>query len=296
MDRMKKREISAEIFFLIALTVSVFGAGLAFLITPSDYRAPIGSVFHNDIAYCNSDNERQEMDIVVPDTATADNLAPVVLYVHGGGWTEGSFRDNIDDYYPPFLIEKGIAFATIDYRLAPEYTYPAQNEDIRCAYDYLQANAASYHLNMERVGFFGDSAGGQLAAMEALDPATRQSVDAVAMFYGVSDLWYQLTEKKDKFALNYLGKHDEALAKSASPRYAQLKGAPPFLLVHGTHDALVPHQESVKFRDVLQQNGVHAQLITLDGASHGFGDDNGSRFQAEAQEHLTRFFAAHLQP
>lgn len=290
---MKKREIIIGVMGLVVIVSGTIGGGLALWNASQSSRQ---SVVYDDIPYCSSTNERQEMDILVPASATDQKPAPVVIYVHGGGWTEGSLRDNIDDYYPPFLIEKGIAFVTVDYRLAPEFTYPAQNDDVQCAYQFLKQNAATYRLDMERVGLFGDSAGGQLAAMQALSSEARDSIDGVVMFYGVSDLWYQLTEKNDQFALNYLGKRDEALAKSASPRYADLTDAPPFLLIHGTKDALVPHQESLLFRDALTQHRISVTLITLEGAQHGFGDDAGSRYQAEAQQHLTDFFERQLLP
>jgi acetyl esterase/lipase len=252
---------------------------------------------YDDVQYCGSDHPKQQMDILVPQDADNSAPAPVVFYVHGGGWKEGSFRNNIDDYYPQFLINKNIAFVTVDYRLAPEASYPTQDNDINCAYTYLKQNAAEYDIDMSRVGFFGDSAGGQLATMQSLRSDVGANAKAVAMLYAVSDLWYQITQKNDHNALLYLGnKRDEGLANKASPFFAPLDTKAAFLLIHGTGDTIVPQSNSERFYDRLKAQGINAQLVLLPGAGHGFGDAVGSKEQAEAQPVLTNFFVKYLEP
>ena len=252
------------------------------------------AVFHDDIRYCQSSHPNLEMDIHVPKTASTSAPAPYVFYVHGGGWKEGSFRNNIDDYYPRFLIKEGIAFITVDYRLVPEATYPAQNNDIACAYAYLQTHAAKYNLDPTRVGVMGDSAGGQLASMEALKSKNKDSVQALATFYGVSDLWYQITENNSKTAIAYLGERDESLAKKASPYYTPLPDKLPGLFIHGTKDSLVTIQNSQRQYERFKKYGAPATLLPVEGAGHGFGDNAGSKAQAFVQPALTQFFKDHL--
>lgn len=252
------------------------------------------AVFHDDIRYCQNSHPNLEMDIHVPKTATNDAPAPYVFYVHGGGWKEGSFRNNIDDYYPRFLIKEGIAFITVDYRLVPEATYPAQNNDIACAYTYLQVHANKYNLDPTRVGIMGDSAGGQLASMEALKSQNKTSVRALATFYGVSDLWYQITQNNSKTAIAYLGRKDEALAKKASPYYTALPDKLAGLFIHGTADSLVTIENSKRQYERFKKFGAPATFLPVEGASHGFGDNAGSKAQASVQPALTQFFKDHL--
>lgn len=253
------------------------------------------AVFHDDIHYCGTTHPRQQMDIHVPKSASEESPAPFVFYVHGGGWKEGSLRNNIDDYYPRFLIDKGIAFVTVDYRLVPEVTYPKQNNDIACAYTFLQKHGERYSLDTNRIGIMGDSAGGQLASMEAFRSSPTGDIKALATFYGVSDLWYQITENNSKTALAYLGgKRDEVLAKKASPYYTPTESAVPTLLIHGTKDTLVTFENSQRQYDRLQAASVESLLTPVEGAGHGFGDDKGSQAQAQVQPELTAFFTRHL--
>lgn len=253
------------------------------------------ATFHDDIQYCQSSHPRQQMDIHVPSSATEAAPAPYVFYVHGGGWKEGSMRNNIDDYYPRFLINQGIAFVTVDYRLVPEATYPEQNNDIACAYTYLQKNGGKYNLDTDRVGIMGDSAGGQLASMEAFRSSPAGDIKALATFYGVSDLWYQITENNSKTAIAYLGGNPtEELAKKASPYYAPIEQAVPTLFIHGTADTLVTFENSKRQYDRLQKASVDSTLLTVEGAGHGFGDNKGSKAQAEVEPILTKFFTERL--
>lgn len=285
------------------ITVAILGAAgiiaaTTLFFTYSDAQGDIFTdiaVFHDDIHYCDSKNPRQQMDIHVPISASKKSPAPFVFYVHGGGWKEGSMRNNIDDYYPRFLIDKGVAFVTVDYRLVPEATYPGQNNDIACAYAYLQKNGANYKLDTDRIGIMGDSAGGQLASMEAFRSSPSGDIKALATFYGVTDLWYQITENNSKTAVAYLGgEKNEELAKKASPYYAPIENAVPTLFIHGTEDSLVTFENSQRQYDRLQAAGVDSALLPVSGAGHGFGDSKGSKAQAEVQSALTRFFTDRL--
>lgn len=265
--------------------------------TPKTLSNGTRAILYDDVQYCNSVHPRQQMDILVPASADTNTPAPIVLYVHGGGWKEGSFRNNIDDYYPPFLLAKGIAFVTVDYRLSPEVSYPAQDNDINCAYQFLMKHGRKFNLRTSQVGFFGDSAGGQLATMQSLRNDTRTNAAAVATLYGVTDLWYQITQKNDTNALLYLGgKRDEALANQASPHFANLRTKTAFLLIHGTNDSVVPLATTQNFYNKLIASGDNAELVTIQGAGHGFGDDVGSKAQAEAESFITNFFEKYLTP
>lgn len=288
---------SSLIYGIIGLIITLSTISLFLIAQKNDQGDMFTDIaaFYDDIQYCNSKNPRQQMDIHVPRGASQENPTPYVFYVHGGGWKEGSLRNNIDDYYPRFLINQGIAFVTVDYRLVPEAVYPAQNQDIACAYTYLQKHGAQYGLDTTRVGIMGDSAGGQLSSMEAFRSSASGDVKALATFYGVTDLWYQITENNSKTAIAYLGgTRDEALAKKASPYHTPVEQAVPTLLIHGTADSLVTFENSKRQYEKLRAAGIEAVLLPVEGAKHGFGDAKGSRAQAEAQEPLTQWFVERL--
>ncbi len=281
--------------FLIGLLVIGTGAGvLIHSLDKGDTFDDI-AVFHDDIHYCTQKHPRLQMDIHVPKQASKAALAPFVFYVHGGGWKEGSLRNNIDDYYPRFLINKGIGFVSVDYRLVPDAVYPEQNNDIACAYSFLQKHGAEYFLDTSRIGIMGDSAGGQLASMEAFRSSPEGDIKALATLYGVSDLWYQITKNNSKTALAYLGGvKNESLAKKASPYYAPIENAVPTLFIHGTEDRLVTFENSQRQYNRLVGASVPALLHPVQGAGHGFGDAQGSSAQASVQPVLTRFFVKYL--
>lgn len=276
---------------LLAVLVSALG-GLAILVAVTWVMLngtsggdSIGQTLR-DVRYCQTSNSSQEYDLYLPSTPRIDGV-PIVIHVHGGGWSSGDKQGGIADHYADAFAQRGIAFASVDYRLATEAVYPAQNEDVQCAVEHLQANAERYGINGENVIMMGDSAGGHLAALEGLD-AVNDHVKGVIMLYGVSDLWAQITKYKDTNAIHYLGKRDETLAKQASPLYQRLAGAPPFLLIHGTNDSIVPASESQYFAEQLRKNNSQALYIPIEGAGHAFAD-GVSDHEERAREHVIEF-------
>ncbi len=231
------------------------------------------AIVTRDIKYCKTQNPSQEYDIFIPRHRPFGD-APVVVNVHGGGWRWGNRINGIEEHYAGEFTSRGIAFVSIDYRLADEAVYPSQNEDVHCALEHIRANEEKYNIDTRNIVIMGDSAGGHLAAMEALIPETKNEVDGVVMLYGVSDLWNQITNYKDINAIHYLGAKNEALAKQASPMYADLNNAPPFLLIHGTSDSIVPASDSEKFTNKLKQNNNSAIFMPVNGAEHAFVGGN----------------------
>ncbi len=138
------------------------------------------------------------MDIYYPDGHTADSNDPAVVYVHGGGWTTGSRDQGEGARYIPALVANGYVVFAVDYRLAPEYQFPAQIEDVQCAVRHIRAEEASYGIDTERIGALGGSAGGQLVnLLGTADPGDfdkvggyegySSEVTAVVDMYGASD-------------------------------------------------------------------------------------------------------------
>jgi acetyl esterase/lipase len=118
-----------------------------------------------DVTYCNS----QKLDLYIPRDAGMHPL-PLAIYVHGGGMTSGD-KSDLSPVILDTLAAGGFAVASVDYRLAPQFRYPAQIEDVDCAIRYLRTKAVLYGLNGQEIFAFGTSVGGQLVALAALGGA-----------------------------------------------------------------------------------------------------------------------------
>lgn len=226
------------------------------------------------LQYCGDKDSSRTLDYFRPKGAGTTKL-PLVVYIHGGGWRRGDENNPLLNNYGSQFIQKGIAVAAIDYRLNSANPFPDQNDDIACALSYLDANAAKLHIDIQKTLFFGDSAGGQLAAFAALNiPYNNYDYEApvgVIDFYGVSDFSKIVGgTNPDLNARYYLGSKYNKVADAASPLTYVTKNAPRFLFIHGTKDTVVPISQSRILYDQLTKVGIDAEYITVQGAGHGF--------------------------
>ena len=214
--------------------------------------------------------------------------APLVLLLHGGSWSGGSPASLDDEMFA--LARRGYTAATIEYRLtqAPRNVFPAAAADVRCALRMLRRRAGEYHIAPERVAAMGYSAGGHLASLLGTGAALREldavgcdggdadvRVQAVVSYAGPQDLRVNgpYTQEQADIVTNFLGVFpgdDPAIATLASPIAHVRAGAPPFLLVHGTDDELVPVSHPRRMVTTLRQAGTPASLIELKDIGHGF--------------------------
>jgi acetyl esterase/lipase len=214
------------------------------------------------------------LDLHVPP---GDGPFPTVLWIHGGGWTEGS-RVWLPDTIAPFglherLVARGYAVADVDYRLAREAQYPAQLVDVQAAIRWLRVFSGELKLDPARFATLGESAGGHLAAMAALTGEGETAIQAVVDWYGASDLDFRnLDDVTTAPAMLLGGPVGERLdfARWASPRHRVHAGAPPFLLMHGVEDVVVPYEQSVAMAQALRAQGVRADVYPVEGAGHCF--------------------------
>jgi acetyl esterase/lipase len=211
-------------------------------------------------------------------------LAPVVLFLHGGGWRRGSRRtftpglSDADSFGR--ITSAGFAVASADYRLSGEARFPAQLEDVLSAVGWLQKEGPRHGLDGNRIVLWGESAGAHLAALGGLSGAP--GVRGVVDWYGPADLTTmgrQLNpDDPGEFDLDsgtreaeliggWVGALPEA-ARAASPALQVREGAPPFHISHGTADSLVPFAQSAEFADALRSHGAEVELVPVDGASH----------------------------
>jgi acetyl esterase/lipase len=249
-----------------------------------------------NIEYSKAGADQLLLDIYAPQSP--QGKLPLVVWIHGGGWISGSRAS-----CPKFLAQRGYVVATIDYRLAPGALWPAQIEDCKAAVRFLRANADKYGIDADRVGVWGASAGGQLAAMmgatgdvKALEgkggnEGVSSGVQAVCDFAGPTDLEALLKDKAHaqaaSLAQKLLGPALDETAKSASPINYVNKDNPPFLIMHGQNDKLVPVSQPQLLADALKKAGVDVTFKIVPGAAHDFG---GQATDAA----VAAFFDAHL--
>jgi acetyl esterase/lipase len=239
------------------------------------------------IEYASPGGKPLLMDLHVPD---GDGPFPVILFLHSGAWVTG------DRFGGPAIRQaaRGYAVASIDYRLAPQATWPAQIEDCKAAVRWLRANAARFHLDPDRVGVFGTSAGGHLGAILGTsggDPALEglslgnaqfsSSVKAVVDLYGPTDLlkmdeqklpcYPGLSANASYMPPSLMGCAIQSCKEktlTANPINYISPDDPPFLIMQGKADCLVPWQQSQLLYDALTSKGVDAALVLLPTAEH----------------------------
>jgi acetyl esterase/lipase len=260
------------------------------------------------IEYENVDGKPLLMDLRVPDD---DALHPVILFLHSGAWITGERTGG------PAIREasRGYAVASIDYRLAPAYIWPAPLEDCKTAVRWLRANAARYRLDPNRIAVFGASAGGHLAAMLATtsdrpefeglelgNPQFSSAVKAVVDFYGPTDLLKMDEQKLPCYPglsanASYMPPSllmgcpiqqcREKTATSNPINYIEPTD-PPFLIMQGQLDCLTPWQQSKILYDALIAKGVDATLVLLPTAQHADAQFNEPKYQQMVDEFLDR--------
>jgi len=240
-----------------------------------------GAVLIN-LVYCTTtDGVDLTMDIYQP--RKGERPAPAIIYIHGGGWIGGDKSDGAGHLFTGDLLERGYFISAINYRLAPKYKFPAQIEDVKCAVRHLRANASKYNIDPDRIGVIGGSAGGHLASLLGLSnenagwdigqyPEYSSRVQAVVDMFGPSDLTKMSSIKGRRLISQVFGVTvlDDPLLKMASPISHITPDDPPFLILQGEEDDVVPVHQSQLLYDELVASGLPAQLVIVKNAGHGF--------------------------
>jgi acetyl esterase/lipase len=202
---------------------------------------------------------------------------PAAIIVHGGGFTRGDKQTFVPPLFDP-LSKAGFAWFTINYRLAPQHRFPAAVEDVERAVVWLRHNAAVYKVDPNRIALIGESAGGHLVSFAGTRNHPDSRVQAVVSFYAPHDFeararsQKQVSEPVQSFlAVRELNDQGYRTLREASPIAHVRKGMPPYLLIHGTNDQLVPHELSVRMCETMRAAGNRCELFTVEGAGHGVG-------------------------
>jgi acetyl esterase/lipase len=214
------------------------------------------------------------MNIIYPQTE--ERLYPCILWVCGGGWLQ--VNKGAHTPYLAYLARRGFVVASVDYRLGHEAPFPGALADIKAAIRYLRAHAPRYAIDPARFGIMGESAGGYLTAMAAL---TGQAEFEQGRYLEQSSAvqaacpWYMPTEiaalgrQRGIKPLFFAGDgNDEAYGRYINPLTYVTPQAPPFLLLHGTHDTTVPLEHGEMMYKALLASGADAQLVIVENAGH----------------------------
>lgn len=281
-------------------------AGILFLAFGATALLPVSAaeiVFEQGIEYSNPDGQHLQLNLARPKESSGK--LPAVLCIHGGGFRAGK-RERWDKLCQQ-LAERGYVAATVTYRLAPKYQFPAAVHDVKAAVRWLRANADKYGIDPERIGVVGDSAGGHLVQFLGVTGDVPQfdgdggnagkssRVTCVVNYYGPSDFTKSYGKSVDAAEVLplWLGGDDTKEHRRhilASPLYWVTPNAAPTLLIHGTEDKYVNYEQAVWMRDKLQAATVEVELLTLDKAGHGFKGEDAER----AEKAMLAFFDKHL--
>lgn len=258
----------------------------------------------------------QRLDLYLP--ASGDGPFPLVVWIHGGGFSGGS--KSLDAAASARrMVDRGFAVASLEYRLSGEAKFPAAVLDLKAAVRHLRANAALYHVATARVGAWGSSAGGHLAAFlgvtggvadfedASLGNAAQSSrIQAVVDWYGPSDLMQMDADGAVQGCPRFGGTgHDDAsspeglwlgakpssvsaLTMRASPVSWVSADDPPFIVQHGGVDCTVPTNQGRRMRDALMATLGAAQVSWSEFPTDGHG---GPSFGAAANlDAIAAFF------
>jgi acetyl esterase/lipase len=271
---------------------------------------PPGVKAERNIPYVANGSPNQVMDLFLPEQPS-DKPLPLMIWIHGGAWMGGNQSS------PPmlFLVSKGFAVASIQHRFSSQARWPAQSYDCKAAIRFLRANAAKYNFDPDHFGVGGDSSGGHLAAFVGTsgdvkemegdlgNPGVSSRVQAVVDWFGPTDFTLMASQSGPRSMIqhdnanspesNLLGgpvQEKRDLAKTANPLTYVNKDCPPFLIMHGDNDQVVPLGQSVILAKALVDAGVEVTMKTIAGAGH-----EGPQFRsAESQRLVGEFLNRHL--
>jgi acetyl esterase/lipase len=264
---------------------------------------PAGVVGLADVVFSTPPGFRPlRLDLYRPGGALQSR--PLVVYIHGGGWQSGHTRHSgAFENWPGVLAalaSKGYVVASVEYRLSGEARFPAAIDDVRAAIRWLRSRASEFGIDRKRAIVWGGSAGGQLAALTAMQCVQRTEdsesdcVQGLIAWYGIFDFGSLGVPGSDSVPARYLGcaldRCDAAAVAAASPSAFVDATDPPVLLIHGVNDRTVPIQQSRDFLARLKAKGVSASLLEIPGVDHSFIGATRDATRAASEQAITQSF------
>ncbi len=244
-----------------------------------------------DVEYAKAGDISLKLD-VYKSKSSSELARPCIVWIHGGGWQNGDKSSGVARL-GKWIAEGEYVGASIGYRLTDKGCWPAQIHDCKAAIRYLRVNSKELGINPDRIGVWGGSAGGHLVSMLGTSgdvaelegslgvTGVSSRVTCVVDYCGPSDF---LRLSPDSPKLNKPGESVYKLfggpigvkmdiAKQASPANYVTKDDPPFLIVHGTLDPLVPIDQASSFHQRQLDAGMNSTYIKMEGAGHGLNGD-----------------------
>lgn len=262
-------------------------------------RVPDSVVVERDVQYGKAGERPLKLDLVLPRKSSEKPL-PAIVFIHGGGWRAGDKAGGVWNVMR-FVASGNYVGASVGYRLTGEAIWPAQVHDCKAAIRWLKANAKKYNLDPNRIGVWGSSAGGHLVSLigtsgdvkelegDCGSPGQSSRVACVVDFCGPSDFLEFAKARRKGLPSPADAKSPESLlfggpveekkdaARQASPVTYASADDPPFLIVHGTEDPVVPPQQAELLYAALKKAGASPVLLKVHGAGHGLGGPEVSR-------------------
>ncbi len=283
----------AVLYLLYKIATTLLGVVGKRLSEPPPPPVPAGVKAVRDVEFTQTPQGPLKLDIYIPETLPEKPL-PVLIHFFGGGWIMGN-KNQIRFYDGQNYALHGFAVISIDYRLSDVAKFPAQLHDCKAAIRWVRKHAGQYHFDPHHIGVFGGSAGGYMSSMigvtgsieeleGVLPPDDAQyagPVQAVVPFIGPSDM-SQMDAQRLRFGRRYdreksmvtdfLGgviSDVPELVQKANPISYIKPGMPPFLIIHGDKDKIVPVGQSQILHEALVASEVESELLIVEGAGHG---------------------------
>jgi acetyl esterase/lipase len=252
---------------------------------------PEGIVIKNNIVYKSIQNNHLALDLYLPNGT--DSNFPLLVWFHGGAWLRGSKEEFIhkNNLLVNTLLKEGYAIASVNYRLSYEAKFPSQIQDCNDAINFLWSQSETLNLDKNKIAVMGRSAGAHLASLVATSNSHKLkeffstpsypkfTINAVVNFFGPSDFIAlrgnsgQIDHDDPESAEAQLLGHSPLLrpdiAKWASPTTYVDENTPPFIILHGNNDQVVPYSQSTLLKSYLDLAYIENKYFVADGAGHG---------------------------
>jgi acetyl esterase/lipase len=280
----RTRPALVSLVLAVVLALALVGCG-------DDYDSESQASLRRDVPYVPNGGVDQQFDLFLPTGASGPS--PLVVFVHGGRWTEGDKSDlsiEPDSGLPQLkenLLSHGYAVASINHRPSESAVFPAQVQDVKAAIAHLRANAADLKVDPGRFAVMGESSGGHLALLAGTTNGTTwgttgdSSVQATVSYYGISDLRTRPAQRRlpgcsedggdggltSEGTLLGAEPNDPAVARlaaDASPITHVDADDPPVLLLHGTQDCNVRTVQSQTMNHALLSAGVDSRIRLIE--------------------------------